>query len=143
MLIVTLRRKHNWFEHKMLYYFLHFYQIYTLKCAFQSVGRFITVRLITPILFWMSLSKASTNTVHSLSDERRYFIANKIWYKPLCTGGGVTLSTYKISGAVCIVQLYILELWAHILRNTETPCSHEANLFLDGFTKFPLFDLYL
>ena len=64
---------------------MQFCCIYTLKCAFQSAGRFIAVRLTTPILFWISLSKASTNTVHSTSDERRYFIASRIWYKPLCT----------------------------------------------------------
>lgn len=110
VLIVTLRRKPNRFEHKnawlgLLYYFMQFCCVYTLRCAFQSVGRFIAVRLITPILFWISLSKAFTNTVHSSLDERRYFIANKIWYKPLCAGGGVTLSASKISGVVCIVLL--------------------------------------
>ena len=89
VLIVTLRRKPNRFELDawlgLLYYFMQFHCIYTLKCAFQSAGRFIAVRLTTPILFWISLSKASTNTVHSTSDERRYFIASRIWYKPLCT----------------------------------------------------------
>ena len=56
VLIVTLRRKPNRFEHKnawldLLYYFMQFCCVYTLKCVFQSAGRFIAVRLTTPILF--------------------------------------------------------------------------------------------
>lgn len=74
VLIVTLRRKPNRFEPNawlgLLYYFMQFHCIYTLKCSFQSVGRFIAARLTTPLLFWISLSKAFTNTVHSSSDER-------------------------------------------------------------------------
>lgn len=55
VLIVTLRQKPNRFEQNawlgLFYYFMQFCCIYTLKCAFQSVGRFIAVRLTTPILF--------------------------------------------------------------------------------------------
>ena len=55
VLIVTLRRKPNRFEPDawlgLLYYFMHFHCIYTLKCSFQSAGRFIAARLTTPLLF--------------------------------------------------------------------------------------------
>ena len=84
---------------------MQFHCIYTLKCSFQSAGRFIAARLTAPLLFWISLSKAFTNTVHSSSDERRYFIASKIWYRPLCAGGGVILSTSRISGVVWICTI--------------------------------------
>lgn len=53
--------------------------IYTLKCVFQSVGRFIALRLTTSLLFWINLSKASTNTTLSSSEERKYSITSKIW----------------------------------------------------------------
>ena len=50
-----LRRKPNQFEPDawlgLLYYFMHFHCIYTLKCSFQSAGRFIATRLTTPLLF--------------------------------------------------------------------------------------------
>ena len=55
VLIVTLRRKPNRFELDawlgLLYYFMQSHRIYTLNWSFQSVGRFIAVRLTTPILF--------------------------------------------------------------------------------------------
>ena len=55
VLIVTLRQKPNRFEQNawlgLFYYFMQFCCIYTLKCAFQSAGRFIAVRLTTQILF--------------------------------------------------------------------------------------------
>lgn len=54
VLIVTLRRKPNRFELNawlgLLYYFMQFHCIYTLKCSFQSAGRFIAARLTTPLL---------------------------------------------------------------------------------------------
>lgn len=54
--IVALNRKPTPFDRKNaclgpLYYFYVAYCIYTLKCIFQSVGRFIAVRLIILLFF--------------------------------------------------------------------------------------------
>ena len=35
----------------LLYYFMQFHCIYTLKCSFQSAGRFIAAKLTTSLLF--------------------------------------------------------------------------------------------